>query len=205
MLAKHPNELRCIQKWRWQIESILNFRPCSIFSSFWYVINRTTSLHMSWINNITKNGTSFYNHFITKSVEKIDLTKKTASLAAMARISAHETTPGHCFSSSCLISSITLYPLKLKFAGESFSAVFSLVESIRTDPSHPYFIEKNINQPLFSIIYVKKEWRDRRDRTSMKQSWKCILTKPAARVGSSCRAVLTLFLTIESTKGQLNK
>lgn len=63
-----------------------------------------------------------------------DLTRKTASLAAMARISAHETSLGHCFSISCLISSITLYPLKLKFAGEPFSTVFSLVESIRTDP-----------------------------------------------------------------------
>lgn len=65
------------------------------------------------------------------------LTKKTASLAAIATISAHETTPAHCFSSCSFTSSIISYPLKLKFAGESFSAVLPLVESIKTDASHP--------------------------------------------------------------------
>jgi len=70
------------------------------------------------------------------------LTKKTASLAAMARISAHETTPGHWSSSSSLIASITSKPLRLKFPGESFSAVLSSVESIKTEPSHPYSTQK---------------------------------------------------------------
>nr|GLL28321.1 Os03g0369250 [Ipomoea trifida] len=79
-----------------------------------------------------------------RSVE-VRLTKKTASLAAMATISAQETTPGHCLSSSSLASSITSYPLKLKLAGESFSAVLSLVESINTDASHPCTTIENLH------------------------------------------------------------
>jgi hypothetical protein len=73
-------------------------------------------------------------------------TKKTESLAAIATISAHETTPGHIFSSSSFAASMTSYPLTLKFARESFSAVLSFVESIKIDPSHPYSIDsKNKN------------------------------------------------------------
>jgi hypothetical protein len=41
--------------------------------------------------------------------------------------------------------------------------------------------------------------------TCMKQSWKCILTRAAARVGSLSKALLTTFLTTGSTKGQLIK
>jgi len=186
-------------------------------------------------------------------------------------MSAHETTPGHCFSSASLISSITSYPLKLKFAGESFSAVLSL-ESIRTEPSHPYSRQKQTlleynsyswimlraklmysferqawhlqlrnciwSKVHFNVcfheylsflyyysnhffyhfvasIYMKisEEWgsgfciqeKGERKWTSMKQSWKCILRSPAARVGSFCRALLTVFLTISSAKGQLKK
>lgn len=56
----------------------------------------------------------------------------------MARRSAQETIPGHLFSRSSLMVSIISNPLKLKFGTESFSAVLSAVESIKTDPSHPY-------------------------------------------------------------------
>jgi hypothetical protein len=68
----------------------------------------------------------------------LNITKNTASLAVIARISEQETTPGHCFSSCFFAALITSYPRKLRFAGESFSAVLSFVESIRIDPSHPY-------------------------------------------------------------------
>ena len=60
------------------------------------------------------------------------------SLAANAAISAQETTPGHAFSSLDFALSMTLNPRRLGlFAGESFSAVFEGVESIKTDPSQP--------------------------------------------------------------------
>lgn len=56
MLPKHSDEIRSIEGRGWQIESILNFRPCSIFSSFRYIIHWTPSLlicHIDNINNIS--------------------------------------------------------------------------------------------------------------------------------------------------------
>ena len=79
------------------------------------------------------------------------VTLHTASLAAIARISAHETMPGHCFSSSSFISSISSNPRKLKFAGESLSALFCFVELRRTDPSHPYLIEQIKNSKIKKV------------------------------------------------------
>lgn len=84
------------------------------------------------------------------------LTIATLSLAAKANISAHDTTPLHWDSSLVFALSMTSNPRRLGlFAGESFSAVFEEVESMRTDPSQPwkdegqvsnflYFVEKNI-------------------------------------------------------------
>ena len=66
------------------------------------------------------------------------LTQKTASLAAMASISAQDTTPGHVASIFFFASSMISYPRRLRFAGESFSAVLSFVESSRTEASHPF-------------------------------------------------------------------
>lgn len=61
------------------------------------------------------------------------------SLAANATISAHETTHLHTASSIAFALSMTSNPLKLGlFGGESFSAVFEVVESISTDASQPY-------------------------------------------------------------------
>lgn len=61
------------------------------------------------------------------------------SLAANASISAQETTPGHMASSLAFILSTASNPLRLGlFGGESFSAVFDVVESISTEPSQPY-------------------------------------------------------------------
>lgn len=63
----------------------------------------------------------------------------TESLAAMAKISAQETTPGHTFSTADFMLSITSNPLaefRLGFA--FFSPVKLDVSSSNTDPSHPY-------------------------------------------------------------------
>jgi hypothetical protein len=70
------------------------------------------------------------------------ITQKTASLAASATISAHETVPGHRASSKSLIWSMTSYPRTLPFAGESFSAVPSVASS-RMDASQPYRLKQN--------------------------------------------------------------
>lgn len=94
-------------------------------------------------------------------------TKNTASLAAIVIISEQETTPGHCFSSCFLAASITSYPRKLRFAGESFSAVLSFVESTRIDPSHPYSAKTTkyyYYNPKDSIVILKSgRIRERRE------------------------------------------
>lgn len=62
----------------------------------------------------------------------------TESRAAMAKISAHETTPGQTFSTFDFISSTTSNPLaELIFGPEVFSPVKDDVSSSRIDPSHP--------------------------------------------------------------------
>lgn len=61
-----------------------------------------------------------------------------ASLATRARISAHDTTPGHAHSSSILMASISSKPLREPlFRRASFSAKLSSVELTSTDPSQP--------------------------------------------------------------------
>lgn len=63
--------------------------------------------------------------------------KETESLAAKARMSAQETTPGQAASSGVLISSITSKPESDWFGTASFSAALFAVESMRTEASHP--------------------------------------------------------------------
>lgn len=67
------------------------------------------------------------------------LTMTTESLAAIAKISAHETTPGHAFSTVALILSITSNPLiELLLGGAVFSPLKVGVSSRSTDASQPY-------------------------------------------------------------------
>lgn len=61
----------------------------------------------------------------------------TASLAARAMMSAHETILGHLASTSLLMSLMTLNPAKVRLGTASFSAVLLGVESINTDASQP--------------------------------------------------------------------
>ena len=63
----------------------------------------------------------------------------TESRAAVAKISAHETTwPLQALSTAALISSTTSNPLiEFKFGSAVFSPMNFLVSSNRTDPSHP--------------------------------------------------------------------
>lgn len=77
------------------------------------------------------------------------LTSTTLSRAAKANISAHETTPLHWVSSLAFALSITSNPRRLGlFAGESFSAVFEEVESMRIEASQPC---KHKTLTLFTI------------------------------------------------------
>ncbi|WVZ05887.1 hypothetical protein V8G54_019233 [Vigna mungo] len=62
---------------------------------------------------------------------------ETASLAANASMSAHDTVPGHFSSNAAFMSSMTSKPDRDKFGIESFSAVLLAVESSKTEPSQP--------------------------------------------------------------------
>lgn len=62
----------------------------------------------------------------------------TESLAAMARTSAHETTPGQAVSTLDFISSTTSNPLtEFAFGAAFFSPMKEDVSSRSTEPSHP--------------------------------------------------------------------
>lgn len=70
----------------------------------------------------------------------------TESSAAMARMSAHETTPGQAVSTAVFISSITSNPLVESLLGLAFfSPVKFVVSSSNNDPSHPYMQTPRIN------------------------------------------------------------
>lgn len=60
-----------------------------------------------------------------------------ASRATKAKISAHETTPGHAASTAVFTASITWNPLRERLGGPSFSAWLFLVEFSSTEPSQP--------------------------------------------------------------------
>ena len=63
----------------------------------------------------------------------------TESLAAIAKTSAHETTPGHTFSTADLMLSTTSNPrTELRLGAAFFSPVKEDVSSSSNDPSHPY-------------------------------------------------------------------
>ena len=67
------------------------------------------------------------------------LTVATESLAAMAKMSAHDTTPGHTFSTAVFMSSTTSNPLTEFWLGLAvFSPVKPEVSSSSIEPSHPY-------------------------------------------------------------------
>lgn len=63
--------------------------------------------------------------------------KETESLAAKAKMSAQDTTPGHAFSNSDFMASIVSNPDKVRFGIASFSAVLVAVEFSKIEPSQP--------------------------------------------------------------------
>lgn len=76
---------------------------------------------------------------LTKQINWL-FTKITASLAAMANKSAHETIPGHSDSSLFFIRSTMSNPLReLTFNDAPFSPFSVIVLSSNTDPSQPCF------------------------------------------------------------------
>ena len=71
------------------------------------------------------------------------LTWTTASRAAMARMSAHETWLGQAASSSALMASTTSNPRREFLLGAAFfSPVIVAVSSNNTEASHPYITNK---------------------------------------------------------------
>ena len=83
---------------------------------------------------VTRN-TNFINKLIGRII--FFITAATTSLATKATMSAHETTPGHAFSSADLTLSIIWNPRRLRFGTAYFSACF--VEEFKsTEPSQPY-------------------------------------------------------------------
>jgi len=69
---------------------------------------------------------------------EVALTMTTESLAAMAKISAQDTTPGHTFSTAVLILSMTLNPRADRLLGIACCSPVKLAVSDKSiDPSHP--------------------------------------------------------------------
>lgn len=82
------------------------------------------------------------------------LTRYTASLAARASISAHETVDGQAFSKAALIVSMTSNPLIEFRLGSAFFSPFRVsVSSSSTDPSHPCVMEKMKEEAHVSLIW----------------------------------------------------
>ena len=79
--------------------------------------------------------------------------------AARAKMSAHETTPGHSFSIAALAASITSKPRSVRFGMASFSEG----ESMSTDPSHPC---KKINKKNNHVTNMHLEL-DLREQTAL--------------------------------------
>lgn len=76
------------------------------------------------------------------------LTRKVASRARTARMSAQETVPGQALSRAVLARTTAskASPARERLMGASLSALFPAVETIRTEPSHPFFAKKFIKQ-----------------------------------------------------------
>lgn len=126
----------------------------------------------------------------------------TESLAAMAKMSAHETTPGQAFSTTVFIWSITSNPRSESLFGIAFfSPVKVDVSSSKTDPSHPYIRNKHIIKqkvswiktiiPQYTIIL-----------TLTKQSWKNIRRIEAPILASLLIADCITDFTVENRFGQ---
>lgn len=76
----------------------------------------------------------------------LELTVRTASLAARARISAHETVSGQNLSTSSFIASMTSNPrTEFRFGNAFFSPLKSSVSSRRREASQPYAMRKIID------------------------------------------------------------
>ena len=69
----------------------------------------------------------------------------TESLAAMAKMSAHDIIPGQIFSTAVFIWSITSNPRSEFLFGKAFfSPVKVEVSSSKTDPSHPCYLKHTL-------------------------------------------------------------
>lgn len=81
------------------------------------------------------------------------LTATTESLAAVATMSAQETTPGHHFSSCAFMLSMTSYPLRELTLGNALCSPLKVVVSFNnTDASHPCKMQARLYKNLFKSL-----------------------------------------------------
>lgn len=87
MLTKHPDEDCDVEGGCRKVDGVFYFGPPAVLSALWYLIKWTSGLR-------TKGGVSGRDLGCTRRHDGY-ITQKTASRAAIATMSAHETTPGH--------------------------------------------------------------------------------------------------------------
>lgn len=76
-------------------------------------------------------------------IELVNITIETNIWEEMAKISAHETTPGQTFSNAVLISSTTSNPAaELALGAAFFSLAMPSASSSKIEPSHPYIMTR---------------------------------------------------------------
>lgn len=95
------------------------------------------------------------NFFSFFSFVYILYTRNTASLAAKAKISAQETTPGQAASNAFFALSMIKNACKDTFGGPSFSALLLPFEFSSTDASHPFKnLKSKKNQIYYNNVYA---------------------------------------------------
>lgn len=115
--------------------SLLTSLP-SIYITYESYVNKVRHLFTHDLLTITR--TNFESILQNQIIDtgSIVLTKRTESRAAMASMSAQETTPGQALSTELFIVSTTSYPLtEFKLGKANFSPSFP---SSKIDPSQPY-------------------------------------------------------------------
>ena len=130
-------QLRCLEV-KVNLRPGMIKRPCHLF----YLLGLTNLDHHSeniatsttLKNTMRTNSWNSFFQVLEMDGEGIWVTKSTASRAAKASMSAHETTPGHKASICDLASSITSNPLNPRF-GKAFLSEED--PAINTEPSQP--------------------------------------------------------------------
>jgi hypothetical protein len=106
-------------------------RPAKLHTHTQHARTYVTTLHSFQVRHLPLATYSVIQHCVL-------LTMTTLSLAAMATMSAHDTTPGHTFSTADLMASMTSNPLAEPLLGVAVFSPWKLgVSSSSNDASHP--------------------------------------------------------------------